>query len=76
MSLLIITCSYLIISCIGIYFSYYTVPTSNSCTKYVGKYMTAHSVAIQNPGHGGINDLQRSFDSQATWVIDVNFFII
>ena len=36
-------------------------------------YTTARLIAKQFSGHGGMDDLtiERSFDSQATWVIDV-----
>ena len=35
--------------------------------------MTAQLIATQFPGHGCIDDftIERSFESQATWVIDV-----
>ena len=52
------------------------MPTFHSCTKYVGSralYTTARPIATQFPGHGCIDDYPtgRSFDSQATWAIDV-----
>ena len=58
-----------------------TVPASNSCTKCVGIpsiYTITRTIAIQFPGHVCMNDLttERSFDSQATWVINVCLIIL
>ena len=54
------------------------MPTFNSCTKYVGSPDMVHDRTPDcHPvfGHGCIDDLttERSFDSQATWVIDELF---
>ena len=54
----------------------FTVPTFNSCTKCMGSPGIINdrtSDCHQSPGHGCIDDLttERSFDSQATWVIDM-----
>ena len=48
---------------------YDTVPMFNSCTKCT----TTRPIAIQFLGHGCMDDLTtgRSFESLATWVIDV-----
>ena len=53
-----------------------TVSTFNFCTKCVGSPCRQHGtspIAIQFPGNGCMDDLttERSFESQATWTIDV-----
>ena len=54
----------------------YTVPTFNSCTKYAGSQGIVHDRipdCHHFPGYGCMDDLttERSFDSQASCVINV-----
>ena len=52
-----------------------TVTPCHSCTKCVGSPILICPVATQFPGHECMDDLttERSFGSQATWVIYVSF---
>ena len=50
----------------------HTLPTFDSCTKCLSGPGKIHNHTV--PGHGCVYDhytTERSFDSQATWVIDV-----